>query len=149
MNFADNINDQIKEAMKARDQVKLRGLRAIKSAILLEMTKDGAAEGISEEQGIKICQKLVKQRKDSVEIFLKQERSDLAEKENEEIAVIESFLPAQLSKEELTVKVKAIIEKVGATSMKDMGKIMGIANQEFAGKADGKSISSVVKELLS
>lgn len=149
MSFAEKINNSIKDAMKAKDQVSLRGLRAIKSAILLEMTKEGSSGEITEEDSIKICQKLVKQRKDSVEIFEKQERADLAAKEKEEIAVIEQFLPAQLSKEELTEKVKAIIEQTGATSMKEMGKIMGMASKQLSGTADGKAISAVVKELLS
>ena len=148
MSLSDKINAAIKEAMKAKDQAALRGLRAVKSAILLEMTKEGAGNGLSEETEIKLLQKMVKQRKDSIEIFEKQERADLAIKEKEDVATIEAFLPEQMSEEELTNALKEIIAETGAESMKDMGKIMGMASQRFAGKADGKTISSIVKTLL-
>ena len=148
MKLEDKINRDLKEAMKAKDQSKLRGVRAIKSAILLVKT-DGSGKEIDEQTEIKILQKLIKQRKDSLEIYEKQNREDLAKKEREEIEVISGYLPEQLSVEELEQKLKKIIEETGASSMKDMGKIMGMANKEFAGRADGKTISQIVKKLLS
>jgi uncharacterized protein YqeY len=148
MSLETKINTDLKEAMKAKDQVRLRGIRAIKSAILLLKT-DGSGKEIDEAAEIKMLQKLIKQRKDSLEIYEKQGREDLAVKEREEIEVITKYLPEQLSAEELEVKLKEIIAETGASSMKDMGKIMGIANQKFAGKADGKTISGIVRKLLS
>ncbi len=148
MSLETKINTDLKEAMKAKDQVRLRGIRAIKSAILLLKT-DGSGKEIDEKAEIKMLQKLIKQRKDSLEIYEKQGREDLAVKEREEIEVISEYLPEQLSNEELEAKLKEIISETGASSMKDMGKIMGIANQKFAGKADGKTISGIVKNLLS
>ena len=148
MNLESKIATDLKEAMKAKDQVALRGIRAIKSEILLFKT-DGSGDELSEEKAIKILQKLVKQRKDSLEIYEKQNREDLAVKEREEIAVIEKYLPAQMGAEELEAFLKQIIEQTGADSMKDMGKVMGMASKQLAGKADGKTISSVVKRLLS
>lgn len=147
MSLEQKINTDLKEAMKAKDQVRLRGIRAIKSAIMLLKT-DGSGKEIDETVEIKLLQKLIKQRKDSLEIFEKQNREDLAVKEREEISVIEKYLPEQLSAEELESKIKEIIEKVGASSMKDMGKVMGMASQQFAGKADGKTISGIVRSLL-
>jgi len=144
----DKITVAIKEAMKAKDQIALRSLRAIKSAILLEKTKEGGGDDLDEATEIKLLQKMVKQRKDSIAIFEEQGRNDLSEKEKEELAIIEAFLPEQLSEAALTTEVAAIIEETGASSMKDMGKIMGMANEKFGGKADGKAISNVVKKLL-
>jgi len=138
----------LKTAMLAKDEAALRSLRAIKAAILLARTAEGSAGEMKEEEETKLLQKLVKQRKDSLEIFQQQHRTDLAKKEEEEIAIIEKFLPQQLSPEELKAAITAIIAKIGASSPADMGKVMGIATKELAGKADGKSISTLVKELL-
>jgi len=148
MTLNDKITSALKEAMKAKDQDALRALRAIKSAILLEKTKEGAGDDLDEATEIKLLQKMTKQRKDSIVIYDEQGRSDLSEKEIQELKVIETFLPEQLSEEELTTALKEIIQETGASSMKDMGKIMGMANQKFAGKADGKAISTAVKKLL-
>ena len=149
MALEDNIMVQMKDAMKAKDEKSLRALRAIKAAILLAKTSEGAGGTLKEEEEVKLLQKLIKQRKDSLEIFQQQNRTDLAQKEEEEIAVIEKFLPKQLSAEELREIVSKIIAETGASSPADMGKVMGAATKQLAGKADGKSISSVVKELLS
>lgn len=148
MSLEQKINTDLKEAMKAKDQVALRGIRAIKSAILLAKT-DGSGKALDEDAEIKMLQKLVKQRRDSLEIFEKQDREDLAVKEREEIEVIERYLPEQLSEEELQAVVEKIVEETGAESMKDMGKVMGIASQRLAGKADGKAIAALVKKKLS
>jgi len=148
MSLKDKINNAIKEAMKAKDQNALRGLRAIKSAILLEETKEGAAETLSEDIEIKLLQKLAKQRKDSLAIFKEQGRDDLAEKEEQELAIIQPFLPEPMSEEDLKTALQKIIADTGASSMKDMGKVMGIASQQIGGKADGKTISNMVKQLL-
>ena len=148
MNLESRIATDLKEAMKAKDQAALRGIRAIKSEILLFKT-DGSGSELSEEKAIKILQKLVKQRKDSLEIYEKQNREDLAVKEREEIAVIEKYLPEQMGEKELEAILKQIVEQTGAESMKDMGKVMGMASKQLAGKADGKTISMVVKKLLS
>jgi uncharacterized protein YqeY len=147
MSIEQKINDDLKTAMKAKDQAALRGIRAIKSAILLAKT-DGSGNELDEAGEIKILQKLVKQRKDSLEIYQKQNRDDLAATEREEIEIIERYLPAQLSDEELMKIIAEIISKTGAESMKDMGKVMGVASARLAGKADGKAIASVVRELL-
>lgn len=147
MSLEQKITADLKTAMKAKDQVALRSIRAIKAAILLAKT-DGSGTALNEESEIKILQKLVKQRKDSLDIYDKQGREDLAVKEKGEIEIIERYLPKQLSTEELTGIMKEIIEKVGATSMRDMGKVMGMASKQLAGKADGKAISAVVKSLL-
>jgi len=147
MSLEQKINDDLKTAMKAKDQSALRGIRAIKSAILLAKT-DGSGNEIDEAGEIKILQKLVKQRKDSLEIYQKQNRDDLAATEREEIEIIERYLPVQLSDEELRKIIAEIISKTGAESMKDMGKVMGVASARLAGKADGKAIASVVRELL-
>ena len=148
MTLEQKINSDLKEAMKAKDQVRLRGIRAVKSAIMLLKT-DGSGKTIDESVEIKLLQKLIKQRKDSLEIYEKQNREDLAVKEREEISVIGKYLPEQMSIEELETALKEIISQTGASSMKDMGKIMGMASQKFAGKADGKTISGLVKKLLS
>ncbi|MGA1581709.1 MAG: GatB/YqeY domain-containing protein [Saprospiraceae bacterium] len=147
MSLEQKINDDLKTAMKAKDQAALRGIRAIKSAILLAKT-DGSGNELDEAGEIKILQKLVKQRKDSLEIYQKQNRDDLAATEREEIEIIERYLPVQLSDEELRKIIAEIISKTGAESMKDMGKVMGVASARLAGKADGKAIASVVRELL-
>ncbi len=148
MSLEATINEQLKKAMLAKDEKGLRALRAIKSAILLAKTAEGAAAEISEDAEIKMLQKLVKQRKDSIEIFEQQNRADLALKEKEEVEVIEKFLPQQLSAEEIKQVVASIIQDAGATDISALGKIMGIASKQLAGKADGKAISTAVKELL-
>ncbi len=148
MSLEQNIMAKMKDAMKAKDEAALRGLRAIKAAILLAKTSGGSSE-ITADDEIKLLQKLVKQRKDSLEIFQQQNRTDLAQKEEEEINIIEQFLPKQLGADELKTIVAAIIAEVGATSAADMGKVMGAASKQLAGQADGKAISAVVKELLS
>lgn len=139
---------ELKTAMLAKDEKALRSLRAIKAAILLAKTSEGSGGELKEEDEIKLLQKLVKQRKDSLEIFNQQNRTDLAQKEQEEIEVIEKFLPKQLSPEEIKIELAAIISEVGAASPADMGKVMGAATKKLAGKADGKTISALVKELL-
>ena len=138
----------LKAAMLAKDEAALRSLRAIKAAILLAKTAEGATGELSEEAEIKLLQKMVKQRKDSLEIFQQQSRPELAQKEIEEIAVIEKFLPQQMDEVALRSALAGIISKVGATTAADMGKVMGAANKELAGKADGKTIAAIVKELL-
>lgn len=148
MSLEQKVGEGIKQAMLAHDEIKLRSLRAIKSAILNVRTSEGFSGEISGDEEIKMLQKLVKQRRDSLEIYEKQSRKDLASKEKEEIEVIEQFLPAQMSTEEIREAVKKVISSTGASSMDDMGKVMGAVNKELAGKADGKTISSVVKELL-
>ena len=148
MSLESKIATDLKEAMKAKDQVALRGIRAIKAALILLKT-DGSGQEITEEKEIKLLQKLVKQRKDSLEIYEKQNREDLAVIEREEIGVIEKYLPEAMSPEELKSALQKIVSDTGASSMKDMGKVMGMANAQFAGKADGKTIAAMVKELLS
>jgi uncharacterized protein YqeY len=148
MGLEQKVMTELKTAMLAKDEAGLRSLRAIKAAILLAKTAEGSGGELKEEDEVKLLQKLVKQRKDSLEIFEQQNRHDLAQKEQEEIAVIEKFLPKQLSAEELKESLTKIIADVGATSPADLGKVMGIATKQFAGKADGKTISSLVKELL-
>ncbi|MEM6966102.1 MAG: GatB/YqeY domain-containing protein [Bacteroidota bacterium] len=147
MSLESKVMTDLKTAMKAKDQAALRSLRAIKSAILLAKT-DGSGKALDEAGEIKLVQKLVKQRKDSLEIYEKQNREDLATKEKEEIAILTNYLPKQLDAAELEAIIKDIIAKTGATSMKDMGKVMGMASKQLAGKADGKTISGVVKGLL-
>jgi uncharacterized protein len=148
MNLEQQIMAEMKEAMKSKNEAVLRGLRAIKAEIIKAKTEPGAGGEIDEATEQKFLQKMMKQRKDSLEIFEKQGRADLAEKEKEEMAVIEKFLPKQLNTEEIKEAVSKIITEVGATSAADMGKVMGAASKQLAGKADGKSISAVVKELL-
>ena len=148
MNLEQKIMAELKTAMLAKDEKALRSLRAIKAAILLAKTSEGAGGELKEEDEIKMLQKLVKQRKDSLEIFQQQNRADLAQKEQEEIEIIEKFLPKQLSSEELKAIITNIIAETGASSPADMGKVMGAATKQLAGKADGKAISAVVKELL-
>ena len=148
MGILANLTDEIKTAMRAKDSLKLEALRAIKSAVMLEQTATGGSDTLSDEQEIKLVQKLVKQRKDSAQIFREQNRPDLAEPEEAQAQVIAEFLPEQLSEEEITAIIQSIIEKTGASGMKDMGKVMGMASKEMAGKADGKTISTVVKAQL-
>lgn len=148
MSLEITINSEIKAAMLAKNEAALRGLRAIKSAILLAKTADGKNGEISEEDEIKLLQKLAKQRKDSLEVFEKQNRADLALKEREELELIEKFLPQPMSEEELKNVLQNIIKETGASSAADMGKVMGMATKQLAGKADGKSISAMVKLLL-
>lgn len=148
MSLEKRIAEDLKAAMKAKDQAALRSIRSIKSALLLLKT-DGTGNEITEAIEIKTLQKLVKQRKDSLEIYEKQNREDLAQTEREEIAVIEKYLPQQMGEDELKSFIQNIISQTSASSMKDMGKVMGMANKQLAGRADGKTISMVVKSLLS
>ena len=148
MSLITQVNQDIKQAMLAKDADKLRGLRAIKSALLLAQTEKGAAEEVTPETEIKVLQKLVKQRKESAEIYKTQNRDDLYQIEVEELEVIEAYLPKQMSHEEVETYLKGLIARVGATSVKDMGKVMGAANKELAGKADGRTVSELVKQLL-
>ncbi|MBK8517837.1 MAG: GatB/YqeY domain-containing protein [Saprospiraceae bacterium] len=147
MSLETKIGEDLKAAMKSKDQAALRSVRAIKAAILLFKT-DGSGNVLDESGEIKLLQKLVKQRQDSLDIFVKQGREDLAVTEREEIAIIQKYLPAQLNDEELKKSIQAIISESGATSIKEMGKVIGLANQKMAGKADGKTIANMVKELL-
>lgn len=149
MSLEEQVMGGMKDAMKAKDEALLRGLRAIKAEIIKAKTEPGANGQVSEEQEQKLLQKLVKQRKDSLDIYQQQNRADLAQKEIEEIAVIEKFLPKQLSQEELDAAVVAIIAETGASSAADLGKVMGVASKQLAGKADGKAIAAAVKALLS
>ncbi|MBT8316389.1 MAG: GatB/YqeY domain-containing protein [Lutibacter sp.] len=148
MSLQQELMSKLKEAMKAKDTVSLESLRAIKSEILLAQTKGGAASELTKEEEIKLLQKLVKQRKDSASIFIEQGRNDLAEPELAQVQIIAQFLPEQMSEGDLKKVIAEIMEKIGATSIKDMGKVMGIASKQLAGKADGKAISTVVKQLL-
>jgi len=148
MSLQNDIMEGIKTAMRAKDTVTLESLRAVKSAILLAQTETGAKEEISEEDEVKLLQRLVKQRKDSAAIYIQQGRQDLADPELEQAAVIEKFLPAQLTEEEVEAVIKKIIADNNFAGMADMGKVMGIASKELAGSADGKTISNVVKKSL-
>jgi hypothetical protein len=148
MNLEQKVMAEMKDAMKSKNEALLRGLRAIKAEIIKAKTEPGAGGEIDEATELKFLQKMMKQRRDSLEIFEKQGRQDLAEKEKEEMAVIEKFLPKQLSEEEIRQAVSQIIKETGASSAADLGKVMGVASKQLAGKADGKTISSVVKELL-
>lgn len=149
MSLVEKINASIKEAMLAKQEGRLRGLRAIKSAILMAQTEKGATENLSSEKEIQVLTKLAKQRRESLEIFEKENRADLAAKEKEELEVIEAYLPKQMSADEVIEFLKPIIEQVGAKSAADMGKVMGVASKQLAGKADGKMVSEMVKQLLS
>lgn len=149
MSLEQQIMAQMKDAMKAKDEAALRSLRAIKAEIIKAKTEPGAGGEVSADKELAMLQKMMKQRKDSLEIYQQQNRSDLAKKEEEEIAVIEKFLPKQLSDEELKTELQKIITETGAASPADMGKVMGVATKQLAGKADGKTISAAVKELLS
>ncbi len=149
MSLQAKVMEAMKDAMRAKDKVALESLRAIKSGILLAQTESGASVELTADAEIKLLQRLVKQRKESADVYLKQGRNDLAEPELAQAVVIEQFLPAQMGIDELRILIAAIIKTTGASSMQDMGKVMGIASQQLAGKADGKSISTIVKELLS
>jgi uncharacterized protein YqeY len=149
MSLEQKVMAELKTAMLAKNEGALRGLRAIKAAIIIAKTAEGAGGEVKEEDETKLLQKLIKQRKDSLEIYQQQQRADLAQKEIEEIAVIERFLPQQLSAEELKAVLTKIIAETGASSPADMGKVMGAATKQLAGQADGKTISATVKELLS
>jgi len=149
MSLESAVMEQMKDAMKARDEALLRGLRAIKAEIIKAKTEPGAHGAVTEENELKLLQKLVKSRKDSLEIYQQQNRPDLAVIESGEIAVIEKFLPQQMSEGELKDAISKIIAESGAAGPQDMGKVMGIASKQLAGKADGKTIAAVVKELLS
>ena len=142
------IDQDIKAAMLAKNNVRLRGLRAIKAALLTAKTEKGASEILSEETEVKVLQRLVKQRKESADIYSEQNRPDLQQIEVEELEVIEAYLPKQMDREAIKTRVQEAISQSGATSAKDMGKVMGLVNKELAGKADGKTILEVVKELL-
>ena len=149
MSLELTINDNIKKAMLAKDEKGLRAYRAVKAALLLAKTAEGAGDALTAESENKLLQKLVKQRRDSIEIFEQQGRPDLAIKEKEELEVIEQFLPKQLSTEEIKEVVAAIIKETGVSNISGLGQVMGIATKQLAGKADGKAISAVVRELLS
>lgn len=149
MSLLEKIDQDIKKAMLAKEEATLRGLRAIKAALLVAKTEKGAADVLSEDTEIKVLQKQAKQRKESADIYLTQNRPDLAKIEQEELDVIENYLPKQLGEEEVESVVKQIITETGAAGMKDMGKVMGTATKQLAGQADGKIVSAVVKKLLS
>lgn len=148
MSLQKEVMNKMKEAMKAKDTVALTALRAVKSAFLLAKTESGAGDDLTEEQEIKIIQKQVKQRKDSAAVFVQQGRQDLADPELAEIAVLEQFLPEALSEEEIEKVVVSAIDNLGASGMKDMGKVMGVVSKQLAGQADGKTISTIVKKNL-
>ena len=149
MAILSHLTDEIKAAMRAKDTLKLEALRAIKSAMMLVQTSAGGSNELTEEEEIKLVQKLVKQRKDSAQIFREQNRADLAEPEEAQAEIIAAFLPEQLTEEEIGAIVAQVIEEFNATSMQDMGKVMGKASQVMAGKADGKTISTIVRNQLS
>lgn len=148
MALIDDINQDIKEAMKAKDKDKLAALRAVKSALLLAASEKGADGAVSDDAGIAVLQRLVKQRKESAEAYNGQNRDDLAQVELDQAKVIEAYLPAQLSEDEVRGIIADIIAKTGANSMKDMGKVMGMASQKLAGQADNKMVASIVKSTL-
>jgi uncharacterized protein YqeY len=148
MSLQDDVMTAMKKAMKEKNQTALAALRAIKSAILLEQTSSGGSQELTEAQALKLLQKLVKQRKDSAAIYLEQDRKDLALPEIDQAEVISQFLPEALSEEEIERIVVMTIDEIGAQGMKDMGKVMGIVNKELAGRADGKTISTIVKAKL-
>ncbi|HEY0771001.1 MAG TPA: GatB/YqeY domain-containing protein [Sphingobacteriaceae bacterium] len=148
MSLQQQIDQDIKSAMLAKDAARLRGLRAVKAALLLAKTEKDASESLTEEAEIKVLQKLVKQRKESAGIYQAQQRDDLYQIEMEEMEVIEGYLPKQMSLEEIGAYVKEVITRTGASGMKDMGKVMGTVNKELAGRADGKTVSEAVKQAL-
>ncbi|MCB0429258.1 MAG: GatB/YqeY domain-containing protein [Flavobacteriales bacterium] len=149
MSLTEDIDRDIKAAMLAREQDKLTALRAVKAALLLARTEKGSGHELQADDEARILQKLIKQRQESADIYVQQNRGDLAEKEKFEANVIAAYLPEQLSEEEISAKVQEIITKTGANGMKDMGKVMGMASRELAGKADNKIVAAVVKQLLS
>ncbi len=148
MDFLDRINQDLKAAMKQKDQYRLEALRAIKSELLLLKTAEGSHGQITEQQALKVLQKMVKQRKEAAELYKSKGRDDLAEQELMQAKVIEQYLPEQLSPEQLENELKKIIEQVGASSIRDMGKVMAVATRQFAGRADNKLIADTVKKLL-
>jgi uncharacterized protein len=148
MSLEQSVMADLKKAMLAKDEKGLRSLRAIKAALILAKTAEGAGGEISEPSEIKLLQKLIKQRKDSLDIYLAQHRNDLAQKEQEEIEIIEKFLPKQMGADELREALAALVKELGASSPADMGKVMGVATKKFSGVADGKTIGALVKELL-
>jgi len=149
MSLETKINEDIKAAMLAKDKQKLEALRAVKSAILLAKTEKGPGKGVSEEDEMKMLMKLVKQRRDSAQLYKEQGRKDLEEEENFQLSVIEKYLPEQMSEEDIRKSVQEIISQTGASSMKDMGKVMGMASKKLAGKADNRTVSDIVKQELS
>jgi len=149
MSLKKTIDADIKQAMLAKDKDTLTAVRSIKSLILLAETETGAATELTADQELKLLTKAAKQRRESAEVFISQNRADLADKELQELAVIEKYLPKQLSEEEVSEAIKAIIAEVGASSLADLGKVMGVATKSLAGKADGKVVSGIVKALLS
>lgn len=148
MDLFDQISNDIKEAMKAKDKVKLESLRNVKKFLIEAKTAPGANDTVSDDTALKVIQKLVKQGKDSAQVYAAQDRQDLADDELAQVKVLEAYLPQQLSAEELEAAIKEIIAETGATSGKDMGKVMGVATKKLAGIAEGKAISAKVKELL-
>lgn len=148
MNLFDTVSEDIKKAMKAKNKVALQTLRNVKKAFIEANTQTGASEVLSDEEALRIIQKLVKQGKDSATIYKEQDREDLADEELAQVEILEEYLPKQMSKEELKEALKKLVDELNATSMKDMGKVMGTATQKFAGKAEGRMISQIVKELL-
>lgn len=148
MSLVDRINNDLKEAMKAKDKDKLMALRAIKSALLMAQTEKGATGDISEDAELRILQKQLKQRRESAELYKTQGRDDLYEKEAAEAAIIEQYMPQMMSPEELKAAIASIIADLGASGMQDMGRVMGVASKQLAGKAEGRDISTVVKQLL-
>ncbi len=148
MSLEQKVMADMKDAMKSKNEAELRGLRAIKAEIIKAKTEPGAGGEVSSDKEVSLLQKMMKQRRDSLDIYRQQNREDLARKEEEEMAVIEKFLPKQLSPEELTEEIKAVITETGASSPADMGKVMGAANKKLAGRADGKAIAAIVKQLL-
>ena len=149
MSLEEKINNDLKDAMRAKNEAALRALRAVKSAILLAKTEKSAGSSLNEDEEIKLLQKLAKQRRESAEIYKQQNREDLAEAEQEELEIIEKYLPAQMSDEEIRKEIKIIIEETGAKSPAEMGKVMGVASKRLAGKADNKKISEITRQLLS
>lgn len=149
MSLITKIDAEIKSAMLAKQEARLRGLRAIKAALLLAKTEKGVAEELTEEAELKAVQKQIKQRKDSIEIYKQQNRADLAKIEEDELAVLEEFMPKQLSSEELRSAIEQLVAELGVSDPKEMGKVIGAANKALSGKSDGKSIADMVKQVLS
>ena len=149
MSLEQDIMSAMKDAMRSKDQVGLRALRAVKSALIIQKTEIGGSSDMTKEDEMKLLQKLVKQRRDSADIFTKQNRNDLADPELEEVEVLSKFLPEAMSEKEVEITVKKVITQLGASGMKDMGKVMGVVSKELAGKADGKTISVLVRSNLS
>lgn len=149
MSLLDTVNDHIKKAMLAKDKVRLETLRGIKKEFLEALTAKGASDTLADDAATAILQRMVKQRKDSAEIYISQDREDLAKDENAQVEIIQEYLPTQLSPEELENEIRTIISEAGASSMKEMGKVMGIATKKLAGKTEGRLISEMVKKLLS